>query len=177
MAAAQDPVRKPPAEDAFFSAANDPIRGTWLQTLPQPEVIEGGESTWELWHEAARELEAQFGPTLPSHAAPLSASVRPAPVRHEPADSADQLMVRARRNNRVCPRPAKWSQLHKELGGARHADLPPPPVDWIWTQLSSLQKRLFFREYLEWAEARGKLQDVARFMDSLAETDWVHMGD
>lgn len=177
MAALRKAPPKPEAEEAFHTAANDPLHGTWLQTLPQPEVIEGGESTWELWHEAARELEAQFGPTLPSSAAPLSASVHAAPARREPAESADQLMVRARRNNRVCPCPPKWNQLYLELGGLRHADLPPPPVDWLWSKLSSLQKRLFFREYLEWAQQHGRLETVARFMDTLAETDWVHMGD
>lgn len=177
MAAVRNPAPESQAEEAFFAAANDPFNGTWLNTLPQPEVIEGGESTWELWHEAARELDAQFGPTLPSSAAPLAPGMRPAPVRREPVESADQLMVRARRNNRVCPRPPKWTQLYRDLGGPRHPDLPPPPVDWIWTQLSSLQKRLFFREYLEWAEQHGKLQHVALFMDMLAETDWVHMGD
>ncbi|HEX7891689.1 MAG TPA: hypothetical protein VF522_20230 [Ramlibacter sp.] len=177
MAAARIPAPGPEAEDTFFAAANDPFNGTWMQTLPQPEVVEGGESMWAQWQEAEREIEAQFGPTLPSSAAPLAAGARPAPARREPVESADQLMVRARRNNRVCPCPPKWSQLYRELGGPRHADLPPPPVDWIWTKLSSLQKRLFFREYLEWAQQRGELQAVARFMDTLSETDWVHMGD
>lgn len=177
MTALRNHVPAPQFEDSFFAAANDPLHGTWLQTLPQPEVIEGGESTWELWNEAARELDAQFGPTLPSSAAPLSASVRPAPVRREPLESADQLMVRARRNNRVCPLPARWAQLYRDLGGPRHPDLPAPPPDWLWNKLSSLQKRLFFREYLEWAQQHGKLLQVALFIDTLAEAEWVHMGD
>lgn len=177
MTALRKQAHQPQPEDSFFAAANDPLHGTWMQTLPQPEVIEGGESTWELWNDAARALDAQFGPTLPSSAAPLAAAVRAAPARREPVETAAQLMVQARRNNRVCPRPPKWTQLYRDLGGPRHADLPPPPVDWLWNKLSSLQKRLFFREYLEWAEQHGKLQDVAWFMETLAEADWVHMGD
>jgi hypothetical protein len=48
---------------------------------------------------------------------------------------------------------------------------------WLWTKLSSLQKRLFFREYIEWAERHGKLGRVADFMDGLVESEWLHMGE
>jgi hypothetical protein len=154
---------------------------TWLDSLPLPEVKEGGESTWELWHEAARELEAAFAPTEPSAPAPLAASTRAAerpPARTPGPLGADTLMVVARRNNRVCPQPASWTQLYHALGGAGADDLPPPPVErWLWTKLSSLQKRLFFREYIEWAERHGKLGRVADFMDGLVESEWLHMGE
>jgi hypothetical protein len=86
-------------------------------------------------------------------------------------------MVQARRNNRICPRPALWAELHGRLGGLAYADLPPPPVDWMWTKLSAIQKRLLFREYLEWAQRHGKLPEVARFMEALGEADWLHMGE
>jgi hypothetical protein len=144
-------------------------------------VKEGGESTWELWQEAERELEAAFAPTEPSAAAPLAAGTRPAePPRPFPGGplGADTAMVVARRNNRVCPQPASWAQLYRELGGAHADDLPPPPVErWLWTKLSSLQKRLFFREYLEWAERHGQLPQVMAFMARLGEGDWLHMDE
>lgn len=154
---------------------------TWLLPLPVPEAVEGGESTWELWHEAARQLDAAFAPTQPSEQAPLSAGITdepaPPPARGMPR-TADSLMVVARRNNRVCPQPALWTRLYRMLGGSGYMDLQPPPVDqWIWTKVSDLQKRLYFREHLEWAERHGKLEEVARFLDELSEPDWVHMGD
>jgi hypothetical protein len=159
-----------------------PYPATWLDSLPVPEVREGGDSTWELWHEAKRELEAAFAPTEPSAPAPLSTgarSVEPPPARTPLGPlGADTLMVVARRNNRVCPQPALWTQLYHELGGPGADDLPPPPVErWLWSKLSSLQKRLFFREYLEWAERHGKLGRVAAFMERLGEADWLHMGE
>lgn len=152
---------------------------TWLNPLPVPEVKEGGESTWDAWHEAARELEAAFAPTQPSAAAPLGAEPeRPMPRHAPPPVHADALMVVARRNNRVCPRPVRWAELYQLLEGDRYQDLQPPPVErYVWTSLSQLQKRLRFREHVEWAERHGKLAEVARFMDGLAEADWLHMGE
>lgn len=153
----------------------------WLDPLPAPEVKEGGESTWELWHEESRRMDLAFAPTQPSMAAPLTASSRtreaPAPAEVDPRATADALMVVARRNNRVCPQPALWVRLYGILGGPGHADLQPPPVDpWLWNKLSDLQKRLFFREHLEWAERHGKLGIVAAFMQGMTEDDWLHMG-
>lgn len=154
---------------------------TWYDSLPLPEVTEGGESTWELWREAERELEEAFAPTEPSGVAPLMPGSRTAEPRArapmEPLGS-DTAMVVARRNNRVCPQPALWTQLYHELGGPHADDLPPPPVErWLWSKLSSLQKRLFFREYVEWAERHGKLGQVMAFMARLGEADWLHMED
>jgi hypothetical protein len=155
--------------------AHDEYIGTWLLPLPQPDVKEGGESMWEEWHEAARELDAAFLPTLPSEPMPL---LPLAPQATGPAaPSAEALMVLARHRNRVCPRPAHWTELYIRLGGDASMDLPPPPVGWMWGKLSAIQKRLLFREYLEWAERHHQLPEVALFMAALAETDWLHMGE
>ena len=40
-----------------------------------------------------------------------------------------------------------------------------------------LTKRLVFREQIEWAERAGVLEDVVAFMQSMAEEDWLHMGE
>lgn len=152
---------------------------TWLIPLPVPEAREGGESTWALWHEAERQLDEAFAPTLPPEQAPVAPAVRKAePSGPLPGhETADDLMVIARRNNRVCPNPAQWSRLYQLLEGDRFIDLQPPPVDqWIWGKLSHLQKRMRFREHIEWAERHGRLGVVAGFVHSLAEADWLHMG-
>jgi hypothetical protein len=151
----------------------------WVNPLPVPEVIEGGDSTWDLWHEAARQLDTAFAPTQPSGPVSLSGSVESDRQRADAAPlSADALMVIARRNNRVCPKPARWSELYRVLEGTRYVDLEPPPVEhWIWSKLSDLQRRLRFREHVEWAERHGKLSTLARFMDGLSEADWQHMSE
>jgi hypothetical protein len=154
----------------------------WPDSLPLAEAREGGESTWALWHEATHQLNRAFAPTEPSMPAPLSTG-----TLTKNADAvgssgapltADTYMVIARRNNRVCPQPALWTRLYHLLEGSGYVDLPPPPVEpWIWTKLSHLQKRLRFREHIEWAERHGKLEQVARFTAALAESDWLHMGE
>ncbi|HEY0822543.1 MAG TPA: hypothetical protein VGD76_02055 [Ramlibacter sp.] len=152
---------------------------TWLVPLPVPEVREGGDSTWALWHEAERQLDEAFAPTLPSDQAPLGAAPRGAEPSGPPAgyQGADELMVVARRNNRVCPNPAEWSRLYQLLEGDKYIDLQPPPVEqWIWGKLSHLQKRVRFREHIDWAARHGKLAVVAGFLHSLGEADWLHMG-
>lgn len=151
---------------------------SWLYTIPAPEVHEGGESLWDEWEEASRRMDLAFAPTEPSQAIPLSGQPEAAPPREHHPLSADTLMVKARQNNRVCPRPSKWLQLYDALEGERYEDLPPPPVQpWLWKTLSSLQKRLRFREHVEWAERHGRLEPLARYMDQLAEDDWLHMGE
>lgn len=151
---------------------------TWLMPLPVPEAREGGESTWAMWHEAARQLDEAFAETEPSEAAPLMAHVPAEPAAAELARgrlSADGLMLIARRNNRVCPRPSAWTELYRLLEGERYVDLEPPPLA-IWTKLSDLQKRLRLKETIGWAERHGKLDALARFLIDLPEDDWLHMG-
>ena len=166
------------AKPAQHDWTNDP----WLNPLPQPEVEEGGASMMDMWHEAARELDAAFAPTQPSGQAPLSVDTtvpqQPPPTPASGALTADALMLVARRNNRVCPRPHQWTRLYEILQGRRHHDLAPPPLErQLWSKLSSLQKRVCLREQIEWAERRGKLPQVARFIEGLEEGDWVHMGE
>lgn len=148
---------------------------TWLIPLPVPEAREGGESTWDLWHEAERQFEKAFAPTLPSDQAPLAPPARAAEASGQ--DTADGLMAVARRNNRVCPQPAQWLRLYQLLQGDKFMDLEPPPVNqWIWGKLSHLQKRMRFRDHIEWAARHGRLPVVAGFMRDLSEADWLHMG-
>lgn len=150
----------------------------WLHSVPVPEATEGGDSGWEMFQEASRRMDLAFAPTQPSDHAPLAGvPARDAPAAHA-VRSADELMVIARRNNRVSPRQVAWLDIYQALGGDRYEDLPPPPVQpWLWSKLSNLQKRLHFREHIDWAERHGKLALLAARMEALAESDWLHMGD
>jgi hypothetical protein len=152
----------------------------WLHSVPLPDAREGGDSTWELWQEASRQLEEAFAPTQPSDLAPLSVgtgTMEAAPASNLPL-TVDVLMVVARRNNRVCPRPPLWTRLYHALDGGSYVDLPPPPVERsLWKKLSDLQKRLHLREYIEWTARHDKLPVISRFLQELAEEDWLHMGE
>lgn len=169
--------KTPPSRqrDGFWSAAE-----SWLQPVPVPEAREGGESTWEAWEEESRRLDLAFAPTQPSGPVPLSGQPTDAleEPRHTGRWTADDVLVLARRNNRVCPRQALWAGLYLLLEGDHYADLPPPPTQpWIWSKLSNLQRRVHFREHIAWADRHGKLDDMARYLESVSEADWVHMGE
>jgi hypothetical protein len=150
--------------------------------MPLPDAREGGDSAWDLWHEASLRLDLAFAPTEPSGLGEMrtesgmgEAVVTEARPRFLTVHS---LMVVARRNNRVCPDPEHWTRLYHLLGGEHSPDLQAPPLQpWLWPKLSGLQKRLRFREHVEWAERKGQLGEVARFMATLSEADWVHMGE
>jgi hypothetical protein len=153
----------------------------WPQSLPAAEAREGGESMWETWQEESRRMDLAFADTQPSELMPLTGGSLPEPAEEQRLSgrwTADDVLVLARRGNRVCPRPLLWSALYVLLEGDHYADLRPPPVQGgMWTKFSNLQRRLLFREHIEWAASHGKLDELARYIDSLAEPDWVHMGE
>ncbi len=173
----RNPQNSPRRQARPMPAADD----LWLHPAEVPQAHEGGESMWDAFHEESRRLDLQFADTLPSSSIPLSGDGQ-ADGPQEPACSGrwtlDEVLVMARRHNRVCPRQMLWSALYILLEGDRYADLAPPPVQpWQWNTLSNLQRRLCFREHIAWADRHGKLQEVARYLHGMAEPDWVHMGD
>ena len=164
----------PPRKDAGWGADD------WLQPPPSPDVQEGGESMWDAFNEESRRMDLAFADTQPSENVPLASSA-PAPLQQQERAgdrwSVDDVILFARRNNRVCPRPLLWSALYLLLEGERYSDLRPPPTQGsLWETLSNLQRRLHFREHIEWAARHGKLETLAKYLASLAEPDWVHMG-
>jgi len=175
MARQRDPTSK-------TDAPKTPATEHWSSRMPLPDAREGGDSAWDLWHEASRRMDLAFAPTEPSSVAPVSSigggpEDVAAPVRPHVL-TVHALMVLARRNNRVCPLPSQWLELYRLLGGERQPELQAPPLQpWLWPRLSGLQKRLRFREHVEWAERHGSLELMARFMGGLEEGDWVHMGE
>ena len=115
-----------------------------------------------------------YAPTTPAPLQLLQA--RPAaPVAREL--TVVEVLVEARRNNRVCPKPAKWQQLYEMLPGRQPSEPSPPLVGAAWDGTPSIPKRMCFREHIEWAAGHGALQQVYTFMKSLPESDWHHMGD
>jgi hypothetical protein len=164
--------------------ANKPARPAddWRQSVPTADVQEGGESMWDAWQEESRRMDAAFADTQPSEAIPLADASQPAPLQRQGTGglhwTVGTVIALARRNNRVCPRPLLWSALYVLLEGDHYADLRPPPVlPRSWASLSNLQRRLHFHEHIEWADRHGKLDELARYIASLAEPDWVHMGE
>jgi hypothetical protein len=150
----------------------------WLRSVSTSEVREGGESLWEAWQDESRRMDLGFAQTQPSDLAPLTSesfSATPQPQSPGGPWTVDDVLALAGRNNRVCPRPALWFALYLLLEGARYTDLRRPPMHS--SMLSSMNRRLQFREHIKWADRHGKLEELAEYIASLAEPDWIHLGD
>lgn len=170
------------------------------ETIPAPEASHhDGETAWELWNEVAQQHERRFAETMPMTQGPgltpdevSWAATQPAggvlPKRlplpkaaEKPLFTLEGAMLVARRNNRVCPRPAHWDAFMKLLPAKKtlrgNQQPPAPPTGAAWVVTPSLTKRLCFREQIEWAERAGALEAVMAFMQSMSEQEWLHMGE
>jgi len=134
--------------------------------LPVPEpVVRDSEDAW-------MEFQRLLG--LAGPAAPI------APRPAQPLTVHD-VMVEARRFNRVCPLPAAWQRLYDLLPGKRVTGRemqPPPPISGhAWLATSAMPKRMCLRDHIEWAERQGALEAVMQFLKVLPESQWHHVGD
>lgn len=181
------PVRRTEAHTISPYVAGDPI--------PEPEAIEKDTDTsWALWTDLSAGQDRGFADTAPptdtmrfsaderSYAATVPAALEAAPrapVRNQL--SLVEVMVEARRNNRVCPQPGRWQQLYDILPGKKRSSAgwepAPPLVDAAWDGTPSIPKRMCLRQHIEWAASHGALLQVYTFMKSLPETEWHHMGE
>src|SRR4051812_2422098 len=75
----------------------------WRQSVPVPDVQEGGESMWEAWQEESRRMDEAFADTQPSEAIPLADASQPAPLQPQGTGglhwTAGTVIALARRNN------------------------------------------------------------------------------
>jgi hypothetical protein len=161
--------------------------------IPKPDAVEKDtDTTWAEFSDLQAAENRRFADTAPASSimrdpddrgyapttpAPLqSLQARPAtPVMREL--TVVEVMVEARKNNRVCPKPAKWQQLYEMLPDRQHSEPAPPLVGAAWDDTPSIPKRMCFREHIEWAASHGCLQQVFSFMKALPETEWHHMGE
>jgi hypothetical protein len=165
-------------------------------SIPAPEAFhQDSESAWALWNEVSHQHEQRFAETAPltrppedigwAATQPAGGIGRPPPASKRGEAQAlftlEGAMLVARRNNRVCPRPRHWDAFMKLLPPRktlRGIQVPPtPPTGAAWAVTPPLTKRLCFREQVEWAERAGMLENVMDFMQSMAEDDWLHIGE
>jgi hypothetical protein len=159
--------------------------------IPQPDVQEGSsETTWELWHDIKGKEHARYANTVPmtvpGERSPLSKDTRPPGAPLRPAASVgssglEKLVEESRRNNRVCPKAAKWAELDGALRNAAPsgsaAFLAPPLAEREWKTTTALAKRLMFRGVIDWAGKNGLVEPALQFVRALPEDQWHHMGD
>jgi hypothetical protein len=110
-----------------------------------------------------------------SCAEPAASSAVTQPVRLPTSLSVQDVMVEARRLNRVCPKESAWQDLCARLQNGAGVEPPPPILAPEWARTPPLVKRTRLRDQVEWCEERGLLPLVYAYLKSLAEEDWSHM--
>lgn len=187
-APAETPAQKPPK----FSPTLGPYHPG--DPIPAADATElNTDTTWALWSDLAASENRGFADTVPptttmrlsseersyakTEPAPLSAQAAKVPVRVKRVLTVDEAMLEARKNNRVCPLPARWVELYDILPDKTRSQPTPPLVEGAWKATSSIPKRMCFREHIEWAADHGCLEKVFALMKGLPEDEWLHMGD
>ena len=141
------------------------------------EVLEKNTDTsWAAFQELQHQHEHGFKATAPG----------PATLPPPPPSVAtglggmlcvEDVMLEARRNNRLCPKPLVWQRLYDWLPHKGPQLLPVPATRAEWEQMPPLQKRSRLREHIEWAALQGVLQKVHEALKALPEERWHHMGE
>jgi hypothetical protein len=54
---------------------------------------------------------------------------------------------------------------------------PLPLILGAWWHTSALEKQLRLREHIAYAEEKGVLPQVERFLRGLGEDEWAHLGE
>ena len=190
-------MSKPPAPSP---PPTTPRNARPTDRMPLPEVNEQNSDTaWDLWNMLAARQDVVFANTTPaSIPMPLpegdrryavtvpssltSTSRVPAPraTATPKGVAVGEVMVEARRNNRVCPQPLAWQRLYEmlpgKIQGQRGWQPPPPLTGSAWSSTPSLAKRMCLRDHIEWADTHGCLDAVHDYLKDLPEDQWHHMG-
>jgi hypothetical protein len=153
------------------SYRNTPSILATLQCLP--EVVEKNtDSSWQMFLALQSQDEAPYAPTQPSDMQALYAS----PHVDQSRLTVSDVMIEARRLNRVAPCEPRWQQLHVLLKAAGRGDPPPPLAGLEGSATPPLVKRIRVRDQVEWAAENGLLEPLLQFFISLPENQWVHIG-
>ena len=153
-----------------------------------PETTElHGDLAWELWEKAIKSQDEPFPDTQPNSMTMQLANLRkgataPGRARRAPGvePGLDEVLLEARRGNRVCPQPERWQELFamfEQHVACQPWPLPPEPLTGAaWAGTQALAKRMCLREQLEWAAAHGCLGKAFDLLQNLQEADWHYMG-
>jgi len=84
-------------------------------------------------------------------------------------------------NNRVCPVPDRWDELWEMLPNKTRVgggwEPPLPLILGAWSFTSNLEKIIRLNEHLNYSLESGCLDKVGKFLHSLSEEEWHHLGD
>jgi hypothetical protein len=90
----------------------------------------------------------------------------------------DDLVRYCRENGRVCPMPDQWAAFWEMLPNpTRIGEGPALPLILGGWHAPALLKMLRLKEHIDWADQHGVLDEVDKFLRSLPESEWAHLGE
>ena len=97
------------------------------------------------------------------------------------SESVESLVAYCREKDRVCPLPQRWNELWQMLPDRQRRGVGWEPalplILAAWHDTPGMLKMLRLEEHIEWAAQHGVLDEVAKFLRSLSEDQWFHLGD
>lgn len=98
------------------------------------------------------------------------------------AESLESLWAYCNAENRLVPMPPHWNDLfgmlknkHQKPSGGWEP--PLPLILGAWHNSMPIEKQMRLKEHLQWAQDKGQLEEVGRFLRSLSESQWCHFGE
>jgi len=86
----------------------------------------------------------------------------------------EELIEFMTQDDRICPQPKQWTVLWELMLRHEKGEGKPGPslVLAAWHATTDLDKRVRFKEHLEWAEQLGILDEVSTYLYNLSENEW-----
>lgn len=85
------------------------------------------------------------------------------------------------KNNRICPQPLNWNELHGLLPNTKRVGVGyEPPIPLIlgaWHNTSDEKKKERLLVHIKWAEENGCSGEIMDFLQNLKEEEWYHKGE
>lgn len=100
----------------------------------------------------------------------------------EPTETFESLWKYCTSKNKLCPVPMRWNDLFGMLKNIKQnasGGWKPslPLILAAWHDTTPIEKQLRFKEHVQWASDNNQLEEVGKYLRSLAEEEWAHFGE
>jgi len=91
-------------------------------------------------------------------------------------DQLKELLKFVQDEGRICPQPGKWHELWELLPDRQRIGSgwqpPLPLILAAWDHATGIEKMLRLRQHIEYAEEKGVLNQVDRYLRDLHTSGW-----
>jgi hypothetical protein len=91
-------------------------------------------------------------------------------------DQLNELLKFVQDEGRICPQPGKWHELWEMLPDKQRVGSgwqpPLPLILAAWDHATGIEKMLRLRQHIEYAEEKGVLTQIDRYLRDLPVSEW-----